>query len=121
MTRKGHSMMINKPSQTPILINQEEVGKSTPRKRLKRKMAINHFVDSYLFPSIEIHIINKINCVSEIPKHSFNFNFEKIFKKLISTQLMGEFTSNFMLKMERYIRKIVEDNESFPARDKVRL
>ena len=29
--------------------------------RLKRKLAINPFVDGYLFPTIELHIIHKID------------------------------------------------------------
>ena len=133
-----HSLLPNNKNTTlrgtslPISRNHNSIKNTVPaqessrhsvrdRKKLKRKLAINHFVDSYLFPSIEIRIINKINFVSEISKHSLNFNFEKIFKKLISTQLMGEFTSNFMLKMEKYIRKIIEEGTMPESRENVVL
>jgi hypothetical protein len=74
-------------------------GKLGARRALKRKMAINPFVDGYLFPNINIRIVNKIGSIREIEGQSITVNFEKIFKRLIRTQLMGEFTSNFMLKM----------------------
>lgn len=50
------SLHIPRPDRLPKTGNNDESSskKATPRdrKRLKRKMAINHFVDSYLFPSI---------------------------------------------------------------------
>lgn len=36
------------------------------KRTLKRKLAINPFVDSYLFPSLDIRIINKIAAISDL-------------------------------------------------------
>lgn len=70
-------------------------------------------MDGYLFPNIEIRIIHKITSVSGIPTQTISFNFERIFKRLIRTQVMGEFTSNFMFKMEQFIRQIVSKEEMY--------
>lgn len=43
--------------------------------KLKRKHAINPFVDGYLFPTIELHIIHKISSFEEISRNSFNYSF----------------------------------------------
>ncbi len=40
--------------------------KIAQRRGLKRKMAINPFVDSFLFPNMDIRIIHKISRVEEI-------------------------------------------------------
>jgi hypothetical protein len=81
--------------------------KIAQRRTLKRKLAINPFVDCYLFPNINIRVINRITNIKEIESQTIGMSFEKIFKKLIKTQLIGLFTSNFLQKIEQYIRIIV--------------
>ena len=67
-------------------------------------MAFNPHVDSFYSPYVNIRIIDKVKTLKEMEEKSLRMNFEKIYKKLIRTQLMGEFTANFMETVERYIR-----------------
>lgn len=83
--------------------------KTARKKSLKRKLAFNPHVDTFYSPFINIRIIDKIKDLKELEERSIKVNFEKIYKKLIKTQLMGEFTANFMETVERYIREIVEN------------
>ena len=81
--------------------------KISQRRTVKRKMAIDTFVDGHLFPAVNIRVINRITNIKEIESQSITMSFEKIFKKIIKPQLMGEFTTNFLQKMEHYIRMIM--------------
>jgi hypothetical protein len=76
-------------------------------------MGMDSFVDGYIFPNISIRVINRITNIMEAESQTIVLSFEKIFKKIIKPQLMGEFTSNFLQKMEHYIRTIVENNEMY--------
>lgn len=73
----------------------------TPRKPgrkniLKRKVAFNPSVDSFYAPEIAIRLIAKIRDLREVEARTIRISFEKIYKRLISTQLMGEYTADFM-------------------------
>lgn len=49
--------------------------------------------------------------LKDIADKSITVSLEKVFKKMISTQLMGEFTAKFMRVVELHIRKLVELDE----------
>lgn len=70
--------------------------KSNKKRNLKRKMAFNPDVDTFYSPFVEIRIIDRLKDLKEIEQRSIKVDFERIYKKLIKTQLMGEFTANFM-------------------------
>lgn len=59
-------------------------------------MAFNPDVDTFYSPFVEIRIIDRLKDLKEIEQRSIKVDFERIYKKLIKTQLMGEFTANFM-------------------------
>lgn len=63
---------------------------------LMRKVAFNPSVDSFYAPEIAIRLIGKIKDLREIEARTLRISFEKIYKRLISTQLMGEYTADFM-------------------------
>lgn len=65
------------------------VKKSARKKSLKRKLAFNPHVDTFYSPFIDIRIVDKIKDLKELEQKSIKVNFEKIYKKLIKTQLMG--------------------------------
>lgn len=99
---------------TLTMVKQMITSKKTARKKsLKRKLAFNPHVDTFYSPFINIRIVDKIKDLKELEERSIKVNFEKIYKKLIKTQLMGEFTANFMETVERYIREIVENQQMY--------
>lgn len=59
------------------------------KKSLKRKLAFNPNVDLFYSPFVKIRIVDKIKDLKELEEKSLSVNFEKIYKKLIKTQLMG--------------------------------
>jgi len=63
--------------------------KLTQKRTVKRKMAIDTFVNGHLFPNINIRVINRITNIKEIESQTIAMSFEKIFKKIIKPQLMG--------------------------------
>jgi len=81
--------------------------RNTQKISLKHKLAMNSFEAGYLFSTISIRIINTITSIKEVESRSIPISFEKIFKKLIRTQLMGEFSLVFLQKLEHYIKIIV--------------
>jgi hypothetical protein len=86
---------------------QQAITSKKPQRKLKRKLAFNPQTDPFYSPFVYIRLIDKINDLKEVDNKSIRVNFEKIYKKLIKTQLMGEFTANFMETVERYIREII--------------
>ena len=70
-------------------------------------MAINPYVGPFIAPYIHIRIIDKIKQPRDIQHQSIQVNFDKIFRKLIKSQLMGDFTGNFMSQIEHYVKMII--------------
>ncbi len=72
------------------MINQIfNMKKPLRKKSLKRKHAFNPSIDLFYSPFIKIRIVDKIKDLKELEEKSLSVNFEKIYKKLIKTQLMG--------------------------------
>ena len=42
---------------------------------MKRKLAINPYVDGYLFPSLDIRIIHRVTSISDLDKQTITYNF----------------------------------------------
>lgn len=78
------------------MVKQVVANKKSKKRNLKRKMAFNPDVDTFYSPFVEIRIIDRLKDLKEIEQRSIKVDFERIYKKLIKTQLMGEFTANFM-------------------------
>jgi hypothetical protein len=52
-----------------------------------------------------------VGSLKDIADKSITVSLEKVFKKMVSTQLMGEFTAKFMRVVEVHIRNLVELGE----------